>query len=1133
MSTNFGYLKDRKEFELFAIPCVEAEDVLAQSPAISAVASRRALELCVKWIYAADLALTRPGERETLQDLLHDHGFPSLMDSHLWRRLQSIVRNGNSSAHTGASDITLNDAILSLNILFDFVQWVDYCYGEDYEERTFNVKAIPNHTAQSERIKKAYEQRLYQVKNDVDKIVSEKDQHIQSLLDQVQQLSDQMKKLKNEHKKTREYQYNPDMSEEETRRRYIDADLKAAGYTFDNNRKRNCIETEFPVVGMPNPSGTGFVDYVIWGDTGKIIALIEAKKTSESVSLGRTQAKLYADCIENMQGFRPLMFYTNGFETNLWDDKSPSPTPREVSGVFPIRDIVRILSMRYKRKALKSIAINESITDRYYQIRAVSKCCDSFENGRRKCLLVMATGTGKTRTAASLVYVLKKAGFIERMLFLADRIELVKQAKSAFGSYIPDTPACNLLVDRQERGADFVFSTYPTILGAIDNEKNADGSRFFSPGHFDLIIVDEAHRSIFNKYRAIFEYFDTCLLGLTATPKQTVDHSTYEFFELPPQQPTDVYEYDTAVKQDKVLVPFYPIETATSIPDDGISYDDLDIDERQAFDDEFAEDDTISDHIPPQHINKYIFNEPTADLMISDIMNNGIRHESGNHVGKTIIFAQNKKHADFLIKRFDELYKEYKGAFICKIVSGEPYTDSIYDNFKKKDSMPFIAVTVDKLETGVDIPEVVNLVFAKKVYSRIKFDQMIGRGTRLCEDLFGNGEDKTEFRIFDYMRNFQFFDLHPKGKESGAEISPVAMRFARRVEIIELTQNADYSGDDYQKIRSELVDVVVGDIQGLNSLRVEVDLKKRYVEKYKDKEQFVCLDSLKKGEIRENLASLVGAQGEDDSAISFDVVMYGLMISVLSKEKLMNQHKKRVIAYASALLDKCATIPDVKKKIPELQEVVKDSYWDASDALQFEKTRQSLRDIMKFVPRTKPRIHYTHFDDEVVFRDEGRDIDLGGNDFEEYKKKVNRYVENNRNNMTIHKLLYNEPITSTDYQELERIFTQELGTKEDYAASYQDTPFGLLIRKIAKMDREAAMSAFGSFIATERPNAEQIAFIEKVVDYLVENGCINNVRDLLSAPFDRPTKFSMLFTPEEQKKLVAIINNIKDNAMVA
>ena len=351
---------------------------------------------------------------------------------------------------------------------------------------------------------------------------------------------------------------------------------------------------------------------------------------------------------------------------------------------------------------------------------------------------------------------------------------------------------CNLLLNKEDRNAKFVFSTYPTILNAIDTMKNSDGSRFFSPGHFDLIVIDEAHRSIFNKYRAIFEYFDACLLGLTATPKKTVHQSTYEFFDMKNNMPTDVYEYDEAINKDHVLVPFYLIETATRIPDDGITYEKLDEEEREEYEDEFCEDEGMPEHIPPENINKYIFNIDTVDKMISDLMNNGIKHKNGNHVGKTIIFAQNKRHAKFIVERFDKLYPQYKGAFCKLVICDEPYAEKNLDDFKKPDECPFITVTVDMLETGVDVPEITNLVFAKKVYSRIKFDQMIGRGTRLCNNLLGEGEDKREFYVFDYMRNFQFFDEHPKGKEPGMTVAPVTARFVRRVQLIRLLQDLVY-----------------------------------------------------------------------------------------------------------------------------------------------------------------------------------------------------------------------------------------------------------------------------------------------------------------------------------------------------
>lgn len=1130
METNFSFLKEKREYDLFANACIDAEKILESSPVMSAVASRKALELCVKWVYSIDSELKPIEYREGLQSLLHNNGFPSLMDYTLWKRLQYVVRNGNQSVHT-AKSLDRDDAILSLNVLFDLVQWIDYCYGRDYTERSFDENKIPDSTKEADAVQEKYKQVIKDVQKNADKIVDEKDKKIEQLLKMNEELRQQMKEQKSNNVKEREYSYDPDMSEWITRKRYIDADFKANGFIFDQKAKRNCIEVEFPVVGMPNATGKGYVDYVVWGDTGKIIALVEAKKAGESAEKGRNQAKLYADCIQNMQGLRPVIFYTNGFETYLWDDENSAP--RIVSGIFPKKDIEAIIGRRYIKNSVSSIQIDEKITNRWYQLRAVTKCCENFEKGVRKCLLVMATGTGKTRTAASVVDVMTRSQQMGRVLFLADRKELVKQAKNAFSSYIPDTTMCNLLLNRDERNANIVFSTYPTMLNAIDTMKNSDDSRFFSPGHFDLIIIDEAHRSIFNKYKAIFEYFDACLLGLTATPKKTVHQSTYEFFDMKNNMPTDVYEYDEAVKKDHVLVPFYPIETITQIPDDGITYKDLDKEEKEIYEDEFCEDDGMPEHIPPERINKYIFNIDTVDKMISDLMNNGIKHKNGNHIGKTIIFAQNKRHAKFIVERFDKLYPEYKGEFCKLVICDEPYAEKNLEDFKKPDGYPFITVTVDMLETGVDVPEITNLVFAKKVYSRIKFDQMIGRGTRLCENLFGEGKDKEQFCVFDYMRNFQFFDEHPKGKEPGVTIAPITARFTRMVQIIRLLQDAAYAEKDYQIIRSELVDHVVDDIQAMGTKRIEVRLELRYVEKYKAKNVYECLDDVDKEEIIEHLAKLVVSGEKDEAAINFDVTMYGLMLSAMAGSRNFSRMKRYVVNSANILLNECATIPNVKAKIPELKELTDDSYWDAKDILKFEETRKELRDIMKFIPPKKADIHITDFEDEVVFREEGREIDMASSDFEDYRARVNEYVEAHKEQPAINKLLHNEPISADDYKELERIFTQELGTAKDYQINYQDTPFGLLIRKIAKMDRDAAYAAFSTFIAEERPNAEQIHFIEQVVDYVAENGYIDNVIDLMKAPFDRPYKFSTIFSREEQMKFVRIIKCIKENALVA
>lgn len=480
-----------------------------------------------------------------------------------------------------------------------------------------------------------------------------------------------------------------DLSEFETRKLYIDVDLKLMGWKFDGNDSD--VWEEYEVNNMEGVLGKkGYIDYVLFGRDGIPLAVIEAKRSSKDPNNGRKQAMLYADCLERKFGKRPMMFTTNGFETYFWDDLS-SPQ-RKVSGIFTKSDLEKLMNRRDTRKELNSVTINDKITDRYYQKEAIRAVCDHIKSGFRKALLVMATGTGKTRTASSLTDVLSRGGWVTNVLFLADRTALVKQARDDFKNYLPDMSLCNLCDNKDDANARIVFSTYPTILNAIDTVKAKDGIALFSPVHFDLIIIDESHRSIFKKYRAIFEYFDAVMVGLTATPKTDVDRNTYDFFEMESGVPTYAYDYDTAVYEDHVLVPYYNYEVTTKFIDEGITYDELSDEDKARYEDDFAEDDYIPDFIPSSSLNKFVFNEPTIDTVLQDLMERGIKVEGGDRLGKSIIFAQNKDHAEFIIKRFNKLYPKYNGIFAQRITCDDSYAQSIIDDFKIADKPPFIAV---------------------------------------------------------------------------------------------------------------------------------------------------------------------------------------------------------------------------------------------------------------------------------------------------------------------------------------------------------------------------------------------------------------------------------------------------------
>ncbi|MED1724720.1 DEAD/DEAH box helicase family protein [Brevibacillus parabrevis] len=1111
MTANFDFLQGQTEYNLFALACIEAERVLTTSPAMSAVGSRKALELAVKWVYSADNTISMP-YKDNLQSLIHEPSFRFAMENQTWGKLPYIVKLGNLAVHTEKA-ISRSDAILSLAGLFEFIQWLDYCYGSNYEERHFDESKIPTEKVVLDEAKI----------REKDSLIEQKEAEIEALRAQIAAMSNRLTADKEKHKEER--QFTPeDISEYMTRKKYIDVDLKLLGWTFGDD-----VREEVELVGMPNPKEKGYVDYVLYGRDGLPLAVIEAKRTSKDPKIGTQQAKLYADCLERMTGRRPMMFTTNGFETYLWDDTT-SPQ-RKVSGVFSKADLEKLMNRRKERKPLADVPIDDKITDRYYQKEAIRAVSETIETGHRKALLIMATGTGKTRTASSLTDVLSRGGHVTNTLFLADRTALVKQAKDDFKNYLPDMSLCNLLSNKDDKTARIVFSTYPTMLNAIDSVKSDDGKRLFSPAHFDLIIIDEAHRSIFKKYRTIFEYFDGIMVGLTATPKTEVDRNTYEFFEMENGVPTYAYDYETAVEKDHVLVPYYNIEIETKILGQGIVYDDLSEEDKARYEEDFVDEDgTMPDFIPSPAVNEYIFNQATVDMVLEDLMTKGIKVAGGDRLGKTIIFAQNKRHAEYIVERFNKLYPQYRGTFAQRIVSEDNYAQTIIDDFKVPDKEPHIAVSVDMMDTGIDVPDIVNLVFFKRVRSKAKFWQMIGRGTRLRKNLFGDGQDKTHFLIFDYLGNFEFFRANKEGLMGNETQSLSEAIFSKRVRLIHHLQHANFVDDSYQDIRNDLIQIVHHQINVLNTDLTSVKMQLQHIEKYKHREAFVCLSDTDKHNLITYLAPLVYMDDPDEYAKRFDNFMYGIMIAQIEGMPQFKKGKKQLI-HVSSDLSKRATIPQIKEKLKLINMIGTDEFWQNPDIPIFEKVRIELRGLMKFiVDEGGKNPVYTNLSDVVLAVKEGETL-YQAYDFEDYKLKVNRYIENNRDHLAIHKLRHNIPLTASDYESLERIFTGELGTEEDYKREFQDTPFGLLVRKIAKMEHEAAMAAFSAFINDQSLNQAQIVFVKKVVDYVVQNGYIENVAELMKPPFDKPQSFIKLFDGVRQKQFVELISQIKENAV--
>jgi len=903
------------------------------------------------------------------------------------------------------------------------------------------------------------------------------------------------------------------ISEYKTRKLFIDLELESEGWTIGSD----CLIEE-KVLGMPTQSGKGYVDYVLYGDNGKPLALIEAKKTSVDPRVGKQQAKLYADCLEQRYGVRPIIFFTNGFQYYLWDDASCSE--RKVSGIYTKADLEWTHYKRLNKKPLKTVIINNKITDRPYQKIAIQAVCDSFEQGHRKSLLIMATGSGKTRTAISLVDVLLAKGWVKHILFLADRRNLVKQAKGSFSTLLPELSLCNLLDGKDSPESKMVFSTYPTMMNAIDETKKQDGSKLFTPGHFDLIIIDESHRSIYKKFKAIFDYFDASLIGLTATPKSDIDKNTYSVFDLEEKVPTFAYELKDAVADD-YLVPYHTRETKLKLPDDGIRYENLSDEEKEEFEETFGDD---IKEIDGEALNKFLFNTHTVDIVLEELMTKGIKVAGGDKLGKTIIFAANKKHAQFIMDRFRIKFKKYKDDFAQPIYTGIKYVDKTYEKFTIKGSYPQIAISVDMLDTGVDIPEIVNLVFFKKIRSKSKFIQMIGRGTRLCEDLFGIGLDKENFRIFDYCSNFEFFNEQKKEITSPIPKSLTENLFNIKVDIIKALQSLDFQEDEYKTYRDLLIEELLHLVNHIDTSLFQARMHLEYVHKYKNKEEWIALSDSAPHELAEEVALLVQPVDEDELAKRFDYLLLTIEYAELTG-KIASKPKSKVITTADQLSRK-GTIAAVKAQEKIIKELLSNEYWQNATIFDHEKVRIALRDLIKFLDADPQRIYFTNFKDEIKSSTVNESPQpFSVNDFKDYNKKVRHYLKAHEDDIVIYKLRNNEKLGEFDIQYLEKILWQDLGTKTDYEKEYGSMPLLKMVLKVVGMSPQAANRIFSKFLTNNQLNTHQMDFVRMIIKYIINNGIIEK-QVLNDQPFNKYGSIRELFSDKMEiaKDLISHID---------
>ena len=1137
--SNFAFLK--AEWQAVHEAAVKAESAVHQDPRTACFYARRTLELAVAWAYKHDAALRLPYQ-DNLSALIHEPSFKQAAGEAVFSKARVINTLGNRAVHSHRT-IPPDDALMAVRELFHVAYWLARTYGRA-------GRPAPGLVFDASMLSKAMSvpRQTTEQLQQMETALHERDEKLATLLADRTALDEELKRLRAEVAETKKASAaqpdTHDYSEAETRDYFIDLLLKEAGWPLDQPRDR-----EFEVSGMPNEQKKGFVDYVLWGDDGKPLAVVEAKRTKKSAQIGQQQAKLYADCLEKQFGRRPIIFYSNGYEHWIWDDASYPP--RAVQGFFKKAELELMIQRRTSRKPLADAPVNTKIVERYYQTRAIRRIGEAFEKDRdRKTLVVMATGAGKTRTVIALCDLLMQCNWAKRVLFLADRVALVNQAVGAFKAHLPDAAPVNLVTEKDTEGRVFV-STYPTMMGLIDETK--DGQRRFGVGHFDLIVIDEAHRSVYQKYRAIFDYFDSLLVGLTATPKDEIDINTYGLFDLERGVPTDAYGLDDAVK-DGFLVPARAVSVPLKFQREGIIYDELSEEEKEQWDAlEWDEDGNTPDRVEAEAVNKWLFNKDTVDKVLEHLMTRGQMVAGGDRLGKTIIFAKNQAHAEFIAQRFDVNYPHYKGAFARVVHCGLPYAQSIIDDFSNPAKSPHIAISVDMLDTGIDIPEVVNLVFIKLVRSKTKFWQMVGRGTRLRKDLFGPGKDKAFFYILDYCQNLEFFSQNPETTEGTLGESLGKRLFKARLELIgELDKKliAGDSGDRVKEsphpygdasteaeVRRANAQLLHGEVVAMNLENFVVRPKRRLVEKYAKPDAWTMLSDEAMAELSHEVAGLPSElEAEAEDAKRFDLLMLNLQLALLRSEPAFERLRDQVKAIAGLLEEKSA-IPMVREQMALIQEVQTDEWWQDVTTPMLEIVRQRLRDLVKLIEKQKRKPIYTDFED-VMGVETGVELPnfTARGDFERFLAKAQAFLREHQDHIAIHKLRMSKALTAADLAELERMLAENGvgGAAEINRAKEVSQGLGLFVRSLVGLDREAAKEALAGFMSGKTLRANQIEFVNLIVNHLTEHGVMDAAL-LYESPFTdiTPQGPDGLFTSVEVDELMTVLDLVRATALVA
>lgn len=1111
-SENFEFL--RPENELLANLGGLAEAVLHIDPGSALTRLRSFAEELTKGIYKEERLPRMP--QSSFYDLVRNSVFEDCVSKSLIHQINFLRIQGNDTAHGAEGDI--RNAQMALGTAHQLACYIALKYYGKKSDDFSTLKDIKDPTAELNKLQKSvstYQKELNKQQEELQRVMDELERERTKNIEKLEAPAkpDQQKRKQQSQQVADSLQWN----EAKTRTMLIDAMLLQAGWDIGNSEQ---VGQEFEVVFPNNPSGKGYVDYVLWSDNGQPLAVIEAKKSGNTnLQAGREQARLYADSFELMGYQRPVIFYTNGYETFIWDDHQYN-TYRPVYGFYSKNSLDYLIYQRHYRAAeLEKFNPDLTIADRPYQIEAIKTVARHFQDQRRKALIIQATGTGKTRVAIALAELLLRTGWCKRVLFLCDRKELRVQADEAFKQNLPSEPRCVIGETNQiDQAARIYIATYPGMMNRFAQ---------LDVGFFDLIVADESHRSIYNKYRDLFAYFDSLQVGLTATPVKFISRNTFDVFDCEPTNPTFEFGLDAAINNEPpYLAPFKVKDLTTDFLRDGIHYKDLTEEQQRQLEEDLGEEQAKKTTIAGKDIGRKIFSESTDRIILENLINNGIKDETGSLVGKTIVFAQRQDHAEHLEKLFCKLYPQY-GTKVCKVIHNAiPHVESLIKEFKKPNNEFRIAISVDMLDTGIDVPEVVNLVFAKPVKSFVKFWQMIGRGTRLRPNLFGPGKNKTEFLIFDHYGNFDFFEQEYQEPDDTGSKSLLQTTFEARLELaqVALKQNQADAFD-------VAIELLRADINDLPDDSIAVRRQLRVVHELQQTELLKTLNAKTQHQLAEIIAPLMAARVlRDKHATAFDKLIATIQRCLVEQASCFDDGRDQLLRE----IDKLAiTILAVRQKDAVIAEVRSADFWLNPSITKLEHARKELRGIMKYRQQATPpgyETATTRTGDGGV-REVDREVKIAGaNEAMLYRRKLKDILEQMiEANPTLQKIRKGDIIAEFELKSLtSTILTSHPGVSLDVLNDFYGRTadqLHLTVREIIGLDPQAIEEHFKNFLhAHPTLTAQQVRFMNLLKNYIAQHGSIV-VDKLYEPPFDSISHEGIdgVFTPEDVSELVVLI----------